>query len=56
MLPRLLKYEQFAQGKCWFLGYLTLIDFSIYELIRYMEMLFSNKIEENLPKLFYIKR
>ena len=34
--PRLIKIEEAASEKGWFLGYLTLIDFSIYELVRYM--------------------
>ena len=51
----MMKYEQFVKGKCWFLGYLSIIDFSIYELMRYMEMLFPNT-ENSLPKLNFIKR
>lgn len=56
MLPRLQKYEQFVRGEEWFLNYLTIIDFSIYELLRYMKMLFPNKVEGNLPKLEKIMR
>lgn len=41
----MLKYENYVKSpevseNGWFLGYLTLLDFSIYELIRYMKMLF----------------
>ena len=48
--PKLQKYEDFAQRDNWFLGYLTIIDFSIYELVRYMEMIFEDKMQE-FPKL-----
>lgn len=51
--PKLLKYEEAAKENDWFLGYLTVIDFSIYELVRYMEMIFGRKIEE-FPKLMSI--
>ena len=44
--PKLQKYEQKANENEWFLGYLTVIDFSIYELIRYMEMIFGNKVQQ----------
>lgn len=40
-----MKYESFVKGDGWFLGYLSIIDFSIYELIRYMEMLFPGKTD-----------
>ena len=35
------------------MGYLTIIDFSIYELVRYMEMIFEGKMMEfpNLRKI-----
>ena len=36
------------------MGYLTIIDFSIYELVRYMEMLFGEKMLE-FPNLINIK-
>jgi hypothetical protein len=36
------------------LGYLTIIDFSIYELVRYIEMLFPGKTTP-LVRLNYIK-
>ena len=55
VLPRMLKYENYVKGNKWFLGYLSIIDFSIYELVRYMEMLFPHK-EECLPKLKLIER
>ena len=32
------------------MGYLTIIDFSIYELVHYIELIFGDKIEE-FPKL-----
>jgi glutathione S-transferase len=48
--PRLLKIEQAVVGKEWFLEYLTIIDFSIYELIRYMDFIFENQTS-SLPKL-----
>ncbi len=38
--PRLQKYEEIAKQDDWFLGYFTLIDLSIYELIRYMDLIF----------------
>ena len=53
--PRLIKLEQAASDQSWFLGYLTLIDFSIYELVRYMENIFE-KVGESLPKLKKIER
>ena len=34
--PKLQKYEDYATSDNWFIDYLTIIDFSIYELIRYM--------------------
>jgi glutathione S-transferase len=48
--PRLLKLEQAVVGEHWFLDYLTIIDFSIYELIRYMDCIFDNQTA-SLPKL-----
>lgn len=42
--PRLKKYEEKAQEDDWFMGYLTIVDFSIYELINYMEKIFINKL------------
>lgn len=50
VVPKLQKYEDFAQENSWFMGYLTIIDFSIYELVRYMEMIFGDKMQE-FPKL-----
>ncbi len=38
--PRLQKYEEIAKQDDWFLGYFTLIDISIYELVRYMDLIF----------------
>jgi hypothetical protein len=38
--PRLRKYEELAMKGDWFLGYFTLIDLSMYELVRYMELIF----------------
>lgn len=55
VLPRMMKYEQFVKTQGWFLGYLSIIDFSVYELMRYMEMLFPNT-QHSLPKLNYIKK
>lgn len=52
--PKIQKYEDFAQEGGWFLGYLTIIDFSIYELVRYMEMLFGPKMQK-FPRLQHIK-
>lgn len=37
-------------GKEWFLDYLTIIDFSVYELNRYMDCIFDNQTC-SLPKL-----
>jgi hypothetical protein len=34
--PRLIKYEEAAKQDDWFMGYLTIVDFSIYELTKYM--------------------
>lgn len=42
--PKLQKYEEFAERNNWFLGYLTIVDFSIYELVRYIELIFGDKI------------
>ena len=53
--PKLQKYEEFAPENDWILGYLTIIDFSIYELIRYIELIFGEKIKE-FPKLKDITR
>jgi glutathione S-transferase len=53
--PRLLKLEQAVIGKEWFLDYLTIIDFSIYELIRYMDCIFDNQTVA-LPKLKRIEQ
>lgn len=39
--PKLQIYEERAEKGKWFIGYLTIIDFSIYELINYMEMIFG---------------
>jgi hypothetical protein len=49
--PRMVKLEQAAhpEGQ-WFLGYLTVIDFSIYELVRYMDCIFDGQTA-TLPKL-----
>lgn len=55
VLPRLIKLEQAASEDGWFLGYLTIIDFSIYELVRYMECIFENLIGA-LPKLKRIEK
>ena len=38
--PRLQKYEEIAKQDNWFLGYFTLIDLSMYELVRYMDLIF----------------
>lgn len=48
--PRLLKIEEAVVGKEWFLDYLTIIDFSVYELNRYMDCIFDNQTC-SLPKL-----
>lgn len=40
VVPRLLKYEEIAKQDNWFLGYFTLIDLSMYELVRYMDLIF----------------
>lgn len=48
--PRLLKIEQAVVGEEWFLPYLTIIDFSIYELVRYMDCIFESQTG-SLPKL-----
>jgi len=53
--PRLLKLEQAVVGETWFLDYLTIIDFSIYELIRYMDCIFDNQTV-SLPKLKRIEQ
>ena len=36
------------------MGYLTLVDFSLYELVRYMDMIFPAKMSK-FPKLTKIK-
>lgn len=36
VFPALEKFEEMVRGNSFFLDYLTIIDFSIYELIRYM--------------------
>lgn len=43
---KLKKYEKacYKNGQ-WFLGYLTVIDFSIYELVRYMEWMYPGKMK-----------
>lgn len=51
---KLQKYEDFASQENWFLGYLTIIDFSIYELINYMDMLFPGRVQQ-FPKLLAIR-
>ncbi len=51
----MLKIEQTATVNSWFLGYLTIIDFSIYELIRYMENIFDELVSD-LPRLKRIER
>lgn len=48
--PRIIKLEEAASEGQWFMGYLTIIDFSIYELIRYMDNIFEGKTKE-LKKL-----
>jgi len=40
--PRIRKIEEAISKEGWFLGYLSIIDFSIYELIRYMDNIFEN--------------
>lgn len=52
--PRLKKYEESAKNGDWFLGYFTLIDLSIYELVRYMELIFPGEVD-SFPKLLAIK-
>lgn len=42
-------------GEQWFLDYLTIIDFSIYELIRYMDCIFDNQTVA-LPNLKRIEQ
>lgn len=51
--PKLQKYQDYATMDYWFLEYLTIIDFSIYELMRYMELIFGDKVRE-FPKLMTI--
>lgn len=53
--PRLLKLEQAAMGQQWFLDYLTIIDFSIYELIRYMDCIFDSRTA-SFPRLKRIEK
>lgn len=48
--PRILKLEEAASDNRWFLDYLTIIDFSIYELIRYMDNIFDGETQ-TFPKL-----
>lgn len=48
--PRLQKYEEIAKQDNWFLGYFTLIDLSMYELVRYMDLIFPGEMI-NFPKL-----
>jgi len=43
---KLKKYEKAClENGDWFLGYLTLIDFSVYELVRYMDWMFPDKMK-----------
>lgn len=51
--PRLQKYEEIAKQDNWFLGYFTLIDLSMYELVRYMDLIFPGEMAK-FPKLLSI--
>lgn len=51
--PRLQKYEEIAKQDNWFLGYFTLIDLSMYELVRYMDLIFPGQMVK-FPKLLGI--
>jgi hypothetical protein len=55
VLPRLLKIEEAASEGTWFLDYLTIIDFSIYELVKYMDNIFDGQTAA-LPKLKRIEK
>jgi len=51
--PRLQKYEEIAKQDTWFLGYFTLIDLSMYELVRYMDLIFPGEMVK-FPKILSI--
>lgn len=34
------------EGKTWMLGYLSVFDFSIYELVHYIDLVFPHRIKE----------
>lgn len=53
VVPRLQKYEEIAKQDTWFLGYFTLIDLSMYELVRYMDLIFPGEMVK-FPKLLAI--
>ena len=53
--PRIRKIEEAISPEGWFLGYLSIVDFSIYELIRYMDNIFEKEIKY-LPKMKRIER
>lgn len=37
--------ECFLAGKQWMFGYLSLFDFSIYELVHYIDLVFPRRIK-----------
>jgi hypothetical protein len=37
--------EMFIENKPWMLGYLSLFDFSIYELVHYIDIVFPRRIK-----------
>lgn len=53
--PRLQKYEEVAKQNDWFLGYFSLIDLSMYELVRYMELIFPGELA-HFPKIKAIEQ
>lgn len=50
VLPKIQYYETFSRIDDWFLGYLTICDFVIYELMPYMHLFFP-KAAENCKRL-----
>ena len=40
------RLEKFASQKPWMLGYLSLFDFSIYELVHYISIIFPKQIQD----------
>lgn len=55
LLPKLMEFEEKCKEEDWYFGYLTVADFSFYEMMNNLKWLFP-EIANTFPKLNALKR